>query len=1129
MSKRRFIEISSRYCRNLFRSIINFVTHKRSYCRGRFESITAQTALSEFATNALSSGSVSNGSNSNEDRNKNEHQPKRTKGILKRTNIIGALNKRIEHYALTLPDSNVIETMPHAIATKESLPQERVPLVIPQDYSYRYREMNLRYRRNDPTKHDVIREVGSNEIAVMDALCKYVVSIIDLASMSCLHSDCKDKRPFSSVFTLAYHVTVKHNRRWLPDRRIPCFLCSAGFATYDLLMVHLKEEHYHYHIEHCTARAKQEEERSEPKRGRKPKLAHKVSSNGRSRSLSPMSEDFVETDESMGEESDREHEHEEELEEDMTEHVDEREADGENGRDSEVSSNGRSRSLSPMSEDFVETDESMGEESDREHEHEEELEEDMTEHVGEREADGENGRDSETSSPPQSLSSVNMDLDAASPEWGVDPPHLTPEMENHTDDHDDFEAQTAVIRETVDYLVSTVVDGGDGAGDGETGRCTVEVKEEENASNSTTMTTVVREVSAVEACELREDGRYFRIRWKGINKRTWELDENLKNDHNAMKLIAKFLKARNPKQIRWKGINKRTWELDENLKNDHNAMKLIAKFLKARNPKQSAKLESKVAQEVVSKEDREPHITSSPGPSKEVKEGFEKSHAEKNVPKRRGRKQRLTDKSVSKSPEDTRDDASGHSDDVGDICVVFDIGDDSADEVPKRRPSRHRRKPNWIDDVNFVTAFKKKRPRQNTSNEVEVNAEEVIDGVSASSLNTSSLETSAKLKTSEVGEDGNCDPTCLPPVSSLSEPVDIAPLTTFPEASILSNEGSLSRQPSPDLVLPPDEKPLLIVEKGKERLYKSVSPRARSNSPGSIGPHSVASDPGVVLPASFVTPVRRYGSECSPIVITPKSARKDKELVDSRFSYTPRARKLKFGEEDLRPEYYEEHDENTASSSSTGPSHSRRKQNLSKINENDNITIVRLANGRAPPRPEDLSEVPVYLTEVQRDLFFSFIRPASTSTEGAQKCMQCGKIVANMMEGRRHAVGHLRIMRLRCSLCDSGSFFCSDMRTHLQYRHCPKLYLAPRGYVQPGDMVPCMTRRQADELTKLVDPQKPGRVMYTSGKIVSSTNPVPYYPDPEIEKRVLGSLQPATADVVPQTGHSDSASRDGHN
>ncbi|VDK53406.1 unnamed protein product [Anisakis simplex] len=120
---------------------------------------------------------------------------------------------------------------------------------------------------------------------------------------------------------------------------------------------------------------------------------------------------------------------------------------------------------------------------------------------------------------------------------------------------------------------------------------------------------------------------------------------------------------------------------------------------------------------------------------------------------------------------------------------------------------------------------------------------------------------------------------------------------------------------------------------------------------------------------------------------------------------------------------------------------------------------------------------------MQRDLFFSFIRPESTSTDGVQKCMQCGKIVANMMEGRRHAVGHLRIMRLRCSLCDCGSFFCSDMRMHLQYRHCPKLQFAPRGYILPGDAVPCMTQRQADELTKLVDPQKPGRVMYTSGKV----------------------------------------------
>lgn len=65
-----------------------------------------------------------------------------------------------------------------------------------------------------------------------------------------------------------------------------------------------------------------------------------------------------------------------------------------------------------------------------------------------------------------------------------------------------------------------------------------------------------------------------------------------------------------------------------------------------------------------------------------------------------------------------------------------------------------------------------------------------------------------------------------------------------------------------------------------------------------------------------------------------------------------------------------------------------------------------------------------------------------------------------LQEGRRHAVSHLRIMRLRCSLCGCGSFFCSDMRTHLQYRHCDKLHLAPKGYVLPGNVLPCMTQRQ---------------------------------------------------------------------
>lgn len=57
-------------------------------------------------------------------------------------------------------------------------------------------------------------------------------------------------------------------------------------------------------------------------------------------------------------------------------------------------------------------------------------------------------------------------------------------------------------------------------------------------------------------------------------------------------------------------------------------------------------------------------------------------------------------------------------------------------------------------------------------------------------------------------------------------------------------------------------------------------------------------------------------------------------------------------------------------------------------------------------------------------------------------------------------VSHLRVMRIRCSLCDAGAFFCSDMRIHLMFRHCDKLNLAPEGFVASGDIVPCMDKKK---------------------------------------------------------------------
>ncbi|KHJ75405.1 hypothetical protein OESDEN_24979 [Oesophagostomum dentatum] len=49
-----------------------------------------------------------------------------------------------------------------------------------------------------------------------------------------------------------------------------------------------------------------------------------------------------------------------------------------------------------------------------------------------------------------------------------------------------------------------------------------------------------------------------------------------------------------------------------------------------------------------------------------------------------------------------------------------------------------------------------------------------------------------------------------------------------------------------------------------------------------------------------------------------------------------------------------------------------------------------------------------------------------------------------------------------------------------------------------------MTKEQADSLSELADPINPGRVMYTSGQIVSAKSRIPYYPDPVIEERILG-------------------------
>uniref|UniRef100_A0A914PBR5 Zinc finger protein n=1 Tax=Panagrolaimus davidi TaxID=227884 RepID=A0A914PBR5_9BILA len=101
---------------------------------------------------------------------------------------------------------------------------------------------------------------------------------------------------------------------------------------------------------------------------------------------------------------------------------------------------------------------------------------------------------------------------------------------------------------------------------------------------------------------------------------------------------------------------------------------------------------------------------------------------------------------------------------------------------------------------------------------------------------------------------------------------------------------------------------------------------------------------------------------------------------------------------------------------------------------------------------------------------------------------------------------HVRAVRFRCALCDVGAFYCEDMRSHLMNRNCPSLHLVPDKY--QGTAIPCMTAKESDELTQIVHQEFPGQFRYTSGKIVTSDNPVPHRPDAKIEESILNFRPP---------------------
>ncbi|OZC08113.1 zinc finger, C2H2 type [Onchocerca flexuosa] len=925
------ILLECRCCGNIFRSPLNYLTHKRVYCRTLRSTIaSAFSAMAlDFAEKALTelrnddqgkkegtSPQQNRGEAGTSSGTKTDSQPpKRAKGILKRTNLVNVVNKRMKHYALSLPNSEhklelhtlprisrdvatttfvegqqIMESIPHALVTTDTIPPDRVPVLIPQDNSSRYREMNLRNRKGDSSKNGVARKVGSEEVylfyfilyilgsgsqkkrnrimslKILERMGKYQTMMVDLSLLTCSHSDCKEKQPFSSLFTFAYHLTVKHNRRDISNKRIPCYLCDFESQTYTALIEHLKSVHEQYYQEHVTARSTSEE----LKRGRKGKQAKIILMRGRS--LSPLSDDFLETEESS----------------DGSEEI---------GYDS-----------APVLESMA------------------------------------------------NMETENIDL---------------------------------IVKDRMDYIIALV------CGD-------VEKAPNEISSRP----------------QIRSKGRPRLIQGK-----------------------AGQLGKENP---------------------------LVSKKKKHGPPIWLRTARRRMVENVT--------VDQIAGSSKIAQESDDEGRHETELPKKRGRGRKPKPKAEHISKNDfEKDELSGNS--------------DEAEDGRKQRPSRQRRKPNWIDE-NYVTGFKNKRARRDDDDMDP----ECTQGKGQSRPSSRTGQSRPPSRTgSKCAKSGD---------SQRSTPIEPSSAIPGMQSEASSEETSNSSTPAPH-----------------DSTYNiATSSRELDN--------SAARSP---LPLSSVVPSSTGTENTRDIMVMLSSENVASGVMikkTCRLQYTPRARRMKYGD-DLLSNVDEDEmastsskdakghtasdSANTASGDGRPASQSRRKQDLSTIRENnDEVMIVRYSNGEAS-LPKDLSEIPVYLTETQRDLFFSFIRPASPSSDGASsahKCMQCGDIIANISEGRRHAVSHLRIMRLRCSLCGCGSFFCSDMRTHLQYRHCDKLHLAPRGYVLPGNVLPCMTQRQADDLTRVVDAMKPGRVMYTSGKIISSTNPKPYYPDPIIEERVLGTLLP---------------------
>ncbi|KAK0400621.1 hypothetical protein QR680_015351 [Steinernema hermaphroditum] len=235
-------------CRNLFRSMLALVTHKRTICRRFHESSFTAEKCQELieGINGIFDETM---------------KPSKRRSVAgKRVNLVSMVNKRLEMIRLakgvevpTLPILarstpetffiNGVNEVLHRDVKEETPEKPSSSLVVfPSITTSKCGEMTLRNRRKPGTEVERPKIMNSKLISLMDKAQLYYGHIVDIGTLTCQHGECTyTLRPFPSLSALIAHLH-EHSAP-LPDGNHLCILCDEKYASMQKLIDHLKSEH----------------------------------------------------------------------------------------------------------------------------------------------------------------------------------------------------------------------------------------------------------------------------------------------------------------------------------------------------------------------------------------------------------------------------------------------------------------------------------------------------------------------------------------------------------------------------------------------------------------------------------------------------------------------------------------------------------------------------------------------------------------------------------------------------------------------------------------------------------------------------------------------------------------------